>query len=64
MYFILIESEEFDFKLQGDGRSALARYANNSNYRNDSLIQKESACNEQRSSKSLTDKRPQCVSAL
>lgn len=26
-----------------DGRSAAARYANNSNYRNDSLIRKESA---------------------
>jgi len=26
----------------GDGRSAVARYANNSNYRNDSLIRKES----------------------
>jgi protein mago nashi len=26
----------------GDGRSASARYANNSNYRNDSLIRKES----------------------
>ena len=26
----------------GDGRSASARYANNSNYRNDQLIRKES----------------------
>lgn len=33
---------EFDFRVVGDGRSALARYANNSNYRNDSLIRKES----------------------
>ncbi len=33
---------EFDFRIVGDGRSALARYANNSNYRNDSLIRKES----------------------
>lgn len=33
---------EFDFKAVGDGRSAVARYANNSNYRNDSLIRKES----------------------
>lgn len=33
---------EFDFRVLGDGRSALARYANNSNYRNDSLIRKES----------------------
>jgi hypothetical protein len=33
---------EFDFRVVGDGRSATARYANNSNYRNDSLIRKES----------------------
>lgn len=33
---------EFDFRTVGDGRSATARYANNSNYRNDSLIRKES----------------------
>ncbi|KAJ9655730.1 Protein mago nashi [Neophaeococcomyces mojaviensis] len=32
---------EFDFRVIGDGRSATARYANNSNYRNDSLIRKE-----------------------
>ncbi|KZL85726.1 protein mago nashi like 2 [Colletotrichum incanum] len=32
---------EFDFRVLGDGRSAVARYANNSNYRNDSLIRKE-----------------------
>ncbi|KAK6369567.1 Protein mago nashi [Exophiala oligosperma] len=32
---------EFDFRVIGDGRSAVARYANNSNYRNDSLIRKE-----------------------
>ncbi|AEO66634.1 a9276a8f-83e0-462a-86e2-97e3b8ff5920 [Thermothielavioides terrestris] len=32
---------EFDFRVVGDGRSATARYANNSNYRNDSLIRKE-----------------------
>jgi len=38
---ILIEAE-FDFRVLGDGRSASARYANNSNYRNDSLIRKES----------------------
>jgi hypothetical protein len=36
------ESVEFDFRVLGDGRSASARYANNSNYRNDSLIRKES----------------------
>ena len=35
-------SAEFDFRAVGDGRSAAARYANNSNYRNDSLIRKES----------------------
>jgi protein mago nashi len=35
-------SLEFDFRVLGDGRSASARYANNSNYRNDSLIRKES----------------------
>jgi hypothetical protein len=35
-------SSEFDFRVLGDGRSASARYANNSNYRNDSLIRKES----------------------
>lgn len=34
--------QEFDFRALGDGRSASARYANNSNYRNDSLIRKES----------------------
>jgi hypothetical protein len=33
---------EFDFRAVGDGSSAQARYANNSNYRNDSLIRKES----------------------
>ncbi|KAL1840679.1 hypothetical protein VTJ49DRAFT_229 [Mycothermus thermophilus] len=32
---------EFDIRVVGDGRSATARYANNSNYRNDSLIRKE-----------------------
>lgn len=34
---------EFDIRVLGDGRSAVTRYANNSNYRNDSLIRKESA---------------------
>jgi len=37
-----LPSPEFDFRVLGDGRSATARYANNSNYRNDSLIRKES----------------------
>ncbi|KAM0723145.1 hypothetical protein Q7P37_001345 [Cladosporium fusiforme] len=32
---------EFDFRAVDEGRSAQARYANNSNYRNDSLIRKE-----------------------
>ncbi|KAI5796971.1 Mago nashi protein [Pyronema domesticum] len=32
---------EFDFRVLADGKSAMARYANNSNYRNDSLIRKE-----------------------
>ncbi|QDS74309.1 Protein mago nashi [Venturia effusa] len=32
---------EFDFRTLGDGRSSMVRYANNSNYRNDSLIRKE-----------------------
>lgn len=36
------DGQEFDFRVLGDGRSASARYANNSNYRNDSLIRKES----------------------
>lgn len=37
-----VVTAEFDFRVVGDGRSAVARYANNSNYRNDSLIRKES----------------------
>ncbi|KAJ6109192.1 Protein mago nashi [Penicillium sp. IBT 16267x] len=32
---------EFDFRTLTDGSSAAVRYANNSNYRNDSLIRKE-----------------------
>ena len=39
---VLLIDAEFDFRVVGDGRSATARYANNSNYRNDSLIRKES----------------------
>ncbi|KAJ8070989.1 hypothetical protein OCU04_001341 [Sclerotinia nivalis] len=38
---LLTMNSEFDFRVLGDGRSASARYANNSNYRNDSLIRKE-----------------------
>jgi len=55
---------EFDFRVLVDGRSAMARYANNSNYRNDSLIRKESG------SSSLTLGNPSltqgsvCVSSL
>jgi hypothetical protein len=40
--FVMLIDSEFDFRVVGDGRSATARYANNSNYRNDSLIRKES----------------------
>ncbi|KAF8477048.1 Mago nashi protein [Kalaharituber pfeilii] len=32
---------EFDFRVVADGKCAIARYANNSNYRNDLLIRKE-----------------------
>ena len=39
---MVLRYQEFDFRVVGDGRSATARYANNSNYRNDSLIRKES----------------------
>ena len=42
MTLALARKTEFDFRVVGDGRSAVARYANNSNYRNDSLIRKES----------------------
>lgn len=38
----MLTTAEFDFRTLGDGRSAAVRYANNSNYRNDSLIRKES----------------------
>ncbi|KAI9698923.1 MAG: Protein mago nashi 2 [Candelina mexicana] len=38
---LTVDVPEFDFRALGDGRSASARYANNSNYRNDSLIRKE-----------------------
>jgi len=41
-HFVLTLGTEFDFRVVGDGKSAIARYANNSNYRNDSLIRKES----------------------
>ncbi|OCT52026.1 Protein mago nashi like protein [Cladophialophora carrionii] len=54
---------EFDFRVIGDGRSATARYANNSNYRNDSLIRKESQSSALRLLMT-TDWFPVCVSSL
>ena len=42
MVLLTDDDKEFDFRTLGDGRSAAVRYANNSNYRNDSLIRKES----------------------
>ena len=56
---------EFDFRSLGDGRSASARYANNSNYRNDSLIRKEST-NPEKSFHSITELNTftVCVSSL
>ena len=59
---IFVEFLEFDFRVVGDGRSATARYANNSNYRNDALIRKESkhlGCQRQ----STVIDRTQCASA-
>lgn len=41
-FIALTFSLEFDFRTIADGSSAAVRYANNSNYRNDSLIRKES----------------------
>jgi len=46
---------EFDFRTLSDGSSAAVRYANNSNYRNDSLIRKESECLGHRPGTSATD---------
>jgi protein mago nashi len=60
---ILAEFLEFDFRVVGDGRSATARYANNSNYRNDALIRKESMRGG-RSLKSQALTPPVCVSSL
>jgi hypothetical protein len=57
---LLMYALEFDFRTLGDGRSSIVRYANNSQYRNDSLIRKESTA-----SLSITMKRAsdayQCV---
>ena len=39
----MLNNLEFDFRVLDDGKSASMRYANNSNYRNDSLIRKESS---------------------
>jgi protein mago nashi len=43
-FFSLIANShaEFDLRTISEGSSAAVRYANNSNYRNDSLIRKES----------------------
>ena len=54
---------EFDFRVVGDGRSATARYANNSNYRNDSLIRKESTLADTTFDFTV-DKTAVCVSSL
>jgi hypothetical protein len=59
---VLLIDSEFDFRVVGDGRSAAARYANNSNYRNDSLIRKESTSAKATFRLSLLT-RPQCASA-
>lgn len=42
-FFLIANSHaEFDLRTISEGSSAAVRYANNSNYRNDSLIRKES----------------------
>lgn len=41
-FIVLTFAPEFDFRTIANGSSAAVRYANNSNYRNDSLIRKES----------------------
>lgn len=46
---------EFDFRTIADGSSAAVRYANNSNYRNDSLIRKESEWENPRATANATD---------
>ena len=62
----LTVSLEFDFRAVGDGRSAQARYANNSNYRNDSLIRKESESmtSHVNSYACILTLEPVCVSSL
>lgn len=42
LYAVANLHAEFDLRTIGEGSSAAVRYANNSNYRNDSLIRKES----------------------
>lgn len=46
---------EFDFRTIADGSSAAVRYANNSNYRNDSLIRKESESEDPRAGANTSD---------
>ncbi|KAF7545428.1 hypothetical protein G7Z17_g9174 [Cylindrodendrum hubeiense] len=55
---------EFDFRVVGDGRSAVARYANNSNYRNDSLIRKESTARSCILRMAAADRGIVCVSSV
>ncbi len=40
-FIINMMNIEFDIRLGDDGKGAVIRYANNSNYRKDSLIRKE-----------------------
>ncbi|KAJ5937778.1 Protein mago nashi [Penicillium verhagenii] len=56
---------QFDFRTIADGSSAAVRYANNSNYRNDSLIRKESKSrNSLRTyADNLTGRNTVCVSS-
>jgi hypothetical protein len=51
----LTSALEFDFRTIADGSSAAVRYANNSNYRNDSLIRKESEWEDPRAGANASD---------
>ena len=54
---------EFDLRTISDGSSAAVRYANNSNYRNDSLIRKESELEHiPKDKRTQTDRVIVCVS--
>lgn len=55
---------EFDLRTISEGSSAAVRYANNSNYRNDSLIRKESEQEHiyQKKKRTQTDRVIVCVS--